>query len=148
MKTTNYKGYTVYSDGRIKKKDGSGYMRTYSSTKGYLLLELTVNGKRIRTSIHRLIWEAFNGPIPDGLTIDHIDNDKTNNRLDNLQLLTNAENNSKGHQIFTKSELEQIRYHREELRWTYKNIADKFGVHENTINKIQKKGYKYVYQAV
>ena len=148
MKTTNYKGYVVHSDGRIKKKDGSGYMRTYSTDKGYLLLELTVNGKRKRTSIHRLIWEAFNGPIPDGLTIDHIDNDKTNNRLDNLQLLTNAENNSKGHQIFTKSELEQIRYHREELRWTYKNIADKFGVHENTINKIQKKGYKYVYQAV
>lgn len=33
-----------------------------------------------------LVWEAFNGEIPEGYTITHIDGNKTNNRLDNLKL--------------------------------------------------------------
>lgn len=35
---------------------------------------------------HRIVWELHNGPIPDGLTIDHIDGDKTNNSIENLRL--------------------------------------------------------------
>lgn len=35
---------------------------------------------------HRIVWEMHNGPIPPGLTIDHIDRDGLNNRLDNLRL--------------------------------------------------------------
>ena len=33
-----------------------------------------------------LVWEAFNGEIPEGYEVAHIDGDKTNNRLDNLKL--------------------------------------------------------------
>ena len=35
---------------------------------------------------HRIIWEMFNGPIPKGLTIDHIDRNKQNNLISNLRL--------------------------------------------------------------
>lgn len=35
---------------------------------------------------HRIVWEMHYGPVPEGLTIDHIDRDKANNRLDNLRL--------------------------------------------------------------
>lgn len=48
-----------------------------------------------RVYVHRLVWETFNGPIPTKMTIDHIDGDRYNNRLDNLQLLTRAENSRK-----------------------------------------------------
>jgi hypothetical protein len=41
---------------------------------------------------HRLIWKMAYGDIPDGLMIDHIDRDGTNNRLDNLRLVTNQQN--------------------------------------------------------
>jgi hypothetical protein len=37
-------------------------------------------------STHRRIWEATNGPIPDGMTIDHIDGNSNNNSLSNLRL--------------------------------------------------------------
>jgi hypothetical protein len=42
--------------------------------------------------LHRVIWEEHYGAIPEGKFIDHINGNKTDNRLENLQLLTNTEN--------------------------------------------------------
>lgn len=42
--------------------------------------------------VHRLIWIMFNGPIPDGYQIDHIDGNPSNNKLGNLRLATNRQN--------------------------------------------------------
>ena len=145
MKTTKHKGYTVHSDGSIEKKCGTGYIKPYLRKDGYLQMLVAEDGKHNSEYIHRFIWQAFNGEIPDGLTIDHIDNNPANNRLDNLQLLTNTENPSKANQIFTKAQLDEIRYLRNDLRWTQKRIANKFDVHPATIHYLQKKGFRYVY---
>ena len=42
--------------------------------------------------VHRFIWECFNGIIPDDKVIDHINNDKEDNRLCSLQLITQQNN--------------------------------------------------------
>ncbi len=42
--------------------------------------------------VHRLVWEAFNGQIPEGLQVNHINEVKTDNRLSNLNLMTAKEN--------------------------------------------------------
>ena len=74
---------TVYSN-RLKvgqlagDKDGKGYRRI-------------MIGKR-HFKMHRLIWIMFNGSIPDGLLIDHIDRNISNNRIENLRLLTKSMN--------------------------------------------------------
>lgn len=34
---------------------------------------------------HRIVWEAAHGPIPPGFQIHHINHDRTDNRLDNLE---------------------------------------------------------------
>lgn len=47
--------------------------------------------KRRRLFIHRVVWEAFNGPIPGRITVNHKDGNPGNNRLDNLELATFAE---------------------------------------------------------
>lgn len=46
--------------------------------------------------VHRLVWECFNGLIPEGMVIDHINDDKIDNTMCNLQLLTIKENCLKG----------------------------------------------------
>lgn len=46
--------------------------------------------------VNRFVWECFNGPIPEAMVIDHINDDKSDNRLCNLQLLTIRENSLKG----------------------------------------------------
>jgi len=41
---------------------------------------------------HRLVWAMHKGSIPSGMEIDHIDGDSTNNRIENLRLVSRAEN--------------------------------------------------------
>ena len=50
------------------------------------------NTTRILCKIHRFVWECYNGIIPEGLVIDHINDKKDDNRLCNLQLLTQKQN--------------------------------------------------------
>lgn len=38
--------------------------------------------------VHRVIWQMFNGDIPEGFVIDHIDQNKSNNKLSNLRMTT------------------------------------------------------------
>ena len=49
----------------------------------------------IRYVEHRLIWSWHHGPIPEGMVVDHINDCKADNRIENLQLLTDRENVAK-----------------------------------------------------
>ena len=47
---------------------------------------------RRQVGLHRLIWIWHHGAIPDGMFIDHIDQNPFNNRIENLRLVTLIEN--------------------------------------------------------
>lgn len=59
---------------------------------GYQLVMLCKDGKGKNYRIHRLVFEAFNGKIPEGLVVNHLNEIKTDNRLDNLEICTHKEN--------------------------------------------------------
>ena len=81
---------TILKPALTSRKEGRGYYRVALSGKFYL--------------VHRLVWEAFNGPIPEGYEVNHIDEDKLNNRLENLNLMTPKENNCWGTRIIRQKE--------------------------------------------
>lgn len=65
--------------------------RAENNTGSYLQVRVMFNGKRAHALAHRLVWRHFNGPIPDGLTVNHKDGAKKNNRPTNLELATVSE---------------------------------------------------------
>ncbi len=63
------------------------------SSKGYKQLFTYVNGKFHKSFlVHRLVWEAHNGEVPEGFVIDHINRNKLDNRLENLRIITFTQN--------------------------------------------------------
>ena len=51
-----------------------------------------VQHQKKTTVQHRIVWELHFGPIPEGKVIDHIDRDKSNNRIENLRCVSQSEN--------------------------------------------------------
>ena len=70
---------------------------TYKDSTGYLVVSVRdKNGNIYRKKVHRLVAEAFI-PNPNNLpVVNHKDEDKTNNRIDNLEWCTSKENANHG----------------------------------------------------
>ena len=62
---------------------------------GYLVFNFYKNNKKRIYYVHRYVFETFKGNIPEGMHTDHFDNDRKNNSIFNLQLLTPKENQNK-----------------------------------------------------
>ena len=88
-----YEGlYAVTSCGKVWSYKYKRFLNPRLQTKGYLQIGLTKNGERKNHLIHRLVAEAYI-PNPNNLPqVDHIDNDKTHNYVNNLQWITLRDN--------------------------------------------------------
>lgn len=89
MKKSNYAyhpdGYLVWTNSRYKDKIGTRAGR-YHAPSGY---ERVTWGKGQRT-VHRVVWYLHHGYWPE--TIDHINGDKRDNRIENLREVTDQQN--------------------------------------------------------
>jgi len=68
--------------------------------KHYVVVRLCKGGAYRCMSLHRMLWEAFIGPIPGRLEINHKNLDRSDNRLENLELVTHQENILHAHEIY------------------------------------------------
>lgn len=90
--------FLVFEDGSIFHSRTGKQRKLFPDKDGYLKFTTTQAPEKITRnfSLHRLMYELFIGPIPEGMTVDHIDGDKLNNHPSNFQLLTSEENAVKG----------------------------------------------------
>lgn len=88
---------SVNDNGRVYDKDIAGkQMKQTMHDKGYKIVSLTKDGKTKLCFVHRIVAEAFI-PNPDGLPmVNHKDEDKANNFLENLEWCTALYNNTYG----------------------------------------------------
>lgn len=86
--------YEVYEDGRIWSYKTKRFLKPGTTKKGYQQVALSNNEGKIKWyRLNRVVYEAVSGePIPEGLQVNHIDENKANNRFENLNLLTHKEN--------------------------------------------------------
>ena len=78
--------------GKVVDTDtGEVYSRRvgYTRKRGYMAVYLETGVTQLT---HRFVWEAVHGPIPEGMQINHINGVKTDNRLENLECVTQVEN--------------------------------------------------------
>lgn len=89
-------GYLICSDGTIFNKDGS-IKKLNINPKGYYTSNFYYNRRLNCHLAHTVVWRGLMGDIPPGYEVDHIDNNRLNNKLSNLQLLTKSQNNQKSY---------------------------------------------------
>ena len=93
-----FKGrYEVSSEGEVRSLARKGrkrqiFLKPFNNTQGYLQVVLTKGGKRDQPRVHRLVMQAFVGPCPENMEVNHIDEDKTNNCISNLEYVTHKQN--------------------------------------------------------
>jgi hypothetical protein len=90
-KINGFENYEVSNLGNVRNVE-TGRILKIGSNLGYKNVGLRSNNKRYTVFIHRLIAKAFL-PNPDNREqVDHIDNDRANNNINNLRWCTNQEN--------------------------------------------------------
>lgn len=80
-------------------------LSTEETSKGYLRVYLSKNGKRKHHKVHRLVAQAFIPNPENKPQINHIDGNKQNNSITNLEWVTDAENKEHYKQITDEEKL-------------------------------------------
>lgn len=140
--------FTKYKNTDFKMRRKGVTLKPNKITKGYLQVRLHKNGKAKDYLIHRLVMNAFNPTDNSNLEVNHIDGNKENNMLTNLEWVTPKENvrhahingladNTRGNnkklnenQVFETIELSKTG------KYTQKEIGRKFGVNRDTVRAI------------
>lgn len=93
--------YEVSDRGDVRSilKNPPRDLKPFMQSGGYLAVNLYAGSKSSarKRMIHDLVAEAFIGPKPAGMTVNHKDGNKTNNRPSNLEYLTQADNTKHAH---------------------------------------------------
>lgn len=134
--------YEVSNFGRVRNpKSRNRILKPYKQASGHLYLSL---GRRDRHRfVHRLVYEAFVGAVPEGKVIRHLDGDPENNRPDNLAAGTQRDNahdtyrygGKMGPGRFTAKQVYAVRQ-RLSCGARQVDLAEELGVSVQTINNI------------
>ena len=93
MEIINYPNYLIYPNGDVWSILTKRFLKTWNNGNGYIQVGLNKNGKRKNMFIHRLIALHYIPNPKNKKEIDHIDNIKSNNNIENLRWVTHSENN-------------------------------------------------------
>ena len=98
LKIDNFSNYEIYpKDGKIWSLKYNKFLKESKSSNGYSPCTLTADDGSIwKTNLHRVIYTACYGGIPEGMQVNHIDENKDNNSIFNLNLMTPKENTNWG----------------------------------------------------
>lgn len=136
--------YLVSSYGRVRNGKTEKIMKGKISSVGYREYCLIINKKKTTFLAHRLVWEAFYNEIPE--VINHIDGNKLNNNINNLENVSYKENNLKAlYETKTRKYKKTAQYDKEgNLIQVFMNNADAaraMNVRPESIRAAIEKGY-------
>lgn len=94
----DFKKYEIFEDGKIWSYKSNKWLKPFKNNRSYTTVCLSDNDNTRKIYLlHRVVYEAVTGkPIPEGLQVNHIDENKENNHISNLNLMTPKENSNYG----------------------------------------------------
>lgn len=147
-----YEGkYFVSNLGRVKTADR--VLKPFDNGNGYLVVGLTTNKKVKNHYVHRLVVAAFVGDIPSGMVVNHLDYNRQNNYVGNLEIVSQKSNvrysadrlSRPKNKTCSRSGEKHIRLrkNRYEVEILYKGIGYYCGRHELLSEAIKARDAKY-----
>jgi hypothetical protein len=87
-------------EGRVERTRGCWPWCGYITPQGYGRYNRTIGGKRRAIQAHRLVYETEVGPIPEGMSLDHLCQNKWCVNPHHMEVVTRGENVSRGTENF------------------------------------------------
>lgn len=133
--------YEVSDQGRVRIKEHSiTFMRQgklsvrlckahlikpHDNGLGYQQVNIVVNGQNKAILVHRLVMDSFNPDYDEALTdIDHINSDRTDNRLINLQRLSHADNLRQEHRLKLIRKPVRVISSNHTVQWLFDSVTE------------------------
>jgi hypothetical protein len=145
MEIIDYPNYLIYRDGRVFNNKYKRFLKPGNQGLGYLHVVLYNNGHSKDFLIHRLVAEHYIKNPENKATVDHLNRNKLDNRVENLKWANRKEqsinqsipkNNTSGHKYIT--------YTKSQKKWAFlKQGQNRIIKPFNT--KIEAICYKYIY---
>lgn len=139
-----FDNYLVSNKGRIMNGKTGRILRPADNGYGYEQVILCKDGKKMHKHVHRLVAQAFIDNPNDLETVNHIDENKHNNCVENLEWMSNGDNNR-----YSKSKpVEQYDLESGELLATYPStraVERLMGFNQSAISKACNGQYKQMY---
>jgi hypothetical protein len=134
-----YERYRIYNNGTVYDELKSKFIKSYINKGGYLIFNLYVNNKHKSHYAHRLVAECFINNRNNKRTVNHIDGNKLNNDVSNLEWNTHKENII--HAFATK--IRNNEHSKRKIKDLYtgdiflgvKSVSEKFGISKYSLYK-------------
>ena len=138
--------YEVSNLGRVKR--GDRFKKPTLASTGYLIVSLRDKSNRKSDTVHRIVAKAFISNPENKPEVNHINGDKEDNSVDNLEWVTRSENFLHAHKtglnksragvgtFLTPSDVIEIREKYVPRKYTQAKLAKEYGVDQSCISRI------------
>jgi hypothetical protein len=152
--------YEISSLGRLRRinpyraHQANKVRKPQIARNGYIVFMLSVCNRFYLRAAHRMVSDAFLGPIPERMQVNHKDGNKWNCVLDNLEIVTNSENRAHSYKTLgvkpnswksgsknpnatlTFDQIQEIRSKAAEKSATHREMSKQYGISVTGIGRI------------
>jgi len=147
MEVKDFPNYLIFRNGAVLGKKRKKFLKPGFDGRGYYQVHLSNRGKKKTFKVHRLVaLHYLNKPDIEGISVDHINRIRTDNRLSNLRWATiSQQNQNKGINKNNTSRIQHVSFYKSSNIWIFRKIINNKQFQFNNKNKQLVLWVKFIY---